>query len=85
MSHVNTQTRGWKYWARVSTVITAHPEAAACAGSRAGEKPQGLGSSHSPGLCLGGALVVFGCLVVVVRMTSQKLLSEGRGVKKRPN
>lgn len=67
---------------RGSAVVTAHPEAAACAGSRTGVKPWGLGSSRSPGLCLGGALVVFGCLVVVVRMTSQKLLSEGRGKKK---
>lgn len=35
-----------------------------------------LGSSCSPGLCLGGGRVVFGRLVVVVRMTSPKLLSE---------
>lgn len=32
--------------------------------------------SCSPGLCLGGGRVVFGRLVVVVRMTSPKLLSE---------
>lgn len=55
---------------RGSTAVAAHPEASACAGT-------------SPGLCLGGALVVFGCLVVVVRMTSQKLLSEGRGWEKK--
>lgn len=34
------------------------------------------GKLHSPGFCLRGACVVFGRLVVVVRMTSQRPLSE---------
>lgn len=83
MCHIQTnRPEAGNTGVRGSTTVTAHPEASACIGSRARVKPWGLGSSCLPGLCLGGALVVLGCLVVVVRMTSQKLLSEGRGRKK---